>query len=363
MDMFTFKGVRSNLGVWRAAGWLAVVGLVVGAVLAPGTIGASPNGPAGNNGTVKIHDGADEPDPEVRNEPHVCTFHLHFFFADPEQAGTWEIRKWAPGAKGAIVMDGTYDTNGDGEDRQPETGAYSLPDGHYKLFWDGDDGKHDKMKVFWVECAPASASPSGSVEASESASPSPSESEEASESPSPSPSGSVEASESASPSPSESEEASESPSPSESEEASESPSASPSGSVEASESASPSPSESEEASASPSGSVEASASASIEVSPPASVEASASASTPGGSVLPTSTTNVSPSPSESESATPTGSVEGAVGTPPTLPPTDTVGGAAPSGAPQGWRIALLALAAILGALLILVPAPRRIKGR
>src|SRR5207249_1539265 len=26
------------------------------------------------------------------------------------------------------------------------------PDGHYKLFWDGDTGKHDKMKVFWVEC-------------------------------------------------------------------------------------------------------------------------------------------------------------------------------------------------------------------
>ena len=51
-------------------------------------------------------------------------------------------------------MTGTYDTVGDGEDRQPETGAYSLPDSHYKLFWDGDAGKHDKMKVFWVRCAP-----------------------------------------------------------------------------------------------------------------------------------------------------------------------------------------------------------------
>ena len=118
----------------------------------PTALAAHPNTP-GNNGTVKIHDGAGEPSPEVRNQPHVCTFHLHFFFADPEQSGTWEIQEWSPGNKGVVVMSGTYDTVGDGEDRQPETGAYKLPDGHYKLFWDGDTGKHDKMKVFWVRCA------------------------------------------------------------------------------------------------------------------------------------------------------------------------------------------------------------------
>jgi hypothetical protein len=108
----------------------------------------------GNNGTVKIHDGAGEPAAEVRNEPHVCTFHLHFFFADDGQAGTWEIQEWAPGDKGQVVLEGTYDTMDDGEDRQPEQGVYELPDGHYKLFWDGDldTNKHDKMKVFWVEC-------------------------------------------------------------------------------------------------------------------------------------------------------------------------------------------------------------------
>lgn len=108
----------------------------------------------GNNGTVKIHKGAGEPSSEVRNEPHVCTFHLHFFFADDQQAGTWEIQKWSPGDKGTVVLEGDYDTAGDGEDRQPEEGAYGLPDGHYKLFWDGDldTGKHDKMKVFWVDC-------------------------------------------------------------------------------------------------------------------------------------------------------------------------------------------------------------------
>lgn len=134
------------------AGLLVLTGIAGQAALA-----ASPNGPPGNNGTVKIHEGAGEPASETRNEPHVCTFHLHFFFADPEQSGTWEIQKWAPGPKGAVVLSGTYDTAGDGEDRQPEQGAYQLPNGHYKLFWDGDldTGKHDKMKVFWVDCEAA----------------------------------------------------------------------------------------------------------------------------------------------------------------------------------------------------------------
>jgi len=139
---------------FRLLGWAGVVGLVLVALLAP----ASPvlsNDTPGNNGTVKIHDGNTENDPgEVRNEPHVCTFHLHFYFSDPEQAGTWEIQEWSPGDKGTVVLNGDYDTHGDGEDRQPEDGVYTLDPGHYKLFWDGDldTEKHDKMKVFWVDC-------------------------------------------------------------------------------------------------------------------------------------------------------------------------------------------------------------------
>lgn len=141
----------------RRIGVLVAGLLVLSGMAGQAALGASPNGPPGNNGTVKIHDGAGEPASETRNEPHVCTFHLHFFFADPEQSGTWEIRKWAPGPKGAVVLSGAYDTAGDGEDRQPEQGAYELPNGHYKLFWDGDldTGKHDKMKVFWVDCEAA----------------------------------------------------------------------------------------------------------------------------------------------------------------------------------------------------------------
>jgi hypothetical protein len=137
----------------RVGGLLAAGLLGTLAMAGPSALAAHPDTP-GNNGTVKIHDGAGEPSPDVQNQPHVCTFHLHFFFADPEQSGAWEIQEWSPGDKGVVVMTGTYDTVGDGEDRQPESGAYSLPDGHYKLFWDGDAGKHDKMKVFWVRCAP-----------------------------------------------------------------------------------------------------------------------------------------------------------------------------------------------------------------
>jgi hypothetical protein len=154
----------------RWVGWAAVAGLLVAAFAAPGP--ASSTDAPGNNGTVKIHEGATETEPIVRNEPHVCTFHLHFFFADPFQAGTWEIQEWSPGDKGTVVLTGTYDTNGDGEDRDPDAGVYTLQDGHYKLFWDGDLDtlKHDKHKVFWVDCletAPPSPeqSPGGETEA------------------------------------------------------------------------------------------------------------------------------------------------------------------------------------------------------
>lgn len=114
--------------------------------------------PPGNNGTVKVHDGPDEPDPITLNDPKVCTFHLHFFFADPEQYGAWWIKSWPPTGDKSIVLEGTYDTSGDGEDRQPADGAYSVPDGHYKLFWQGDDDTTTvqmiKHKVFRVECQP-----------------------------------------------------------------------------------------------------------------------------------------------------------------------------------------------------------------
>jgi hypothetical protein len=137
---------RSFVAIALATLFVAAMGQVV--------MAAPPDEVPGNNGTVKIHDGAGEPASEVRNEPHVCTFHLHFFFADAGDSGTWEIQEWSPGDKGKVVLNGEYMTDANGEDRDPDAGTYSLPDGHYKLFWDGDldTNKHDKMKVFWVDC-------------------------------------------------------------------------------------------------------------------------------------------------------------------------------------------------------------------
>jgi hypothetical protein len=124
--------------------------------------------PAGNNGTVKIHSDSTDSEPTIRNEPHVATFHLHFQFADPSQAGGWEVRTWAPGDSGDVVLAGRYDTAGDGADRQPAVGTFTLPDGHYKLFWTGRTEDNVKHKTFWVEnvAAPTavtspSASPTG----------------------------------------------------------------------------------------------------------------------------------------------------------------------------------------------------------
>jgi hypothetical protein len=164
---------------------LVLTAIAVSASLA---IAAAP----GNNGTVKIHDGPSEPSPITRDEPHVCTFHLHFFFADGDQTGVWQIESWPPTGDRSAVLSGTYATDANGQDRQPETGAYGLPDGHYKLSWMGSTDHTWKQKVFWVDCAATispSPSPSGSGEAA--ISPSPSASAPSSPGSSASPGGSV----------------------------------------------------------------------------------------------------------------------------------------------------------------------------
>ncbi|MFF7545059.1 LPXTG cell wall anchor domain-containing protein [Streptomyces canus] len=148
----------------------------------------------GDNGTVKIHD-ATTGEELRKNEPHVCTFYLDAFGFDAVQEVDWHIEAWAPTAdvKGETVKSGeiTLDTDGHGR-----TDDLSLPDGHYKLFWnfEGENGAA-KHKVFWTDCedeeggggttATPTASASGTPGSGDSASPSadpsgdPSESAEA----------------------------------------------------------------------------------------------------------------------------------------------------------------------------------------
>ena len=118
---------RTALSFIRPFGLLAAMLLAAFAGFAPTALA---NDTPGNNGTVKIHDGPGEnQNGEVRNEPHVCTFHLHFYFADPEQAGTWEIQEWAPtGQKGSVVLSGTYDTRWDNDVLNPAFASLTASD-------------------------------------------------------------------------------------------------------------------------------------------------------------------------------------------------------------------------------------------
>ncbi|WP_369169937.1 LPXTG cell wall anchor domain-containing protein [Streptomyces sp. R28] len=129
----------------------------------------------GDNGTVKIHD-ATTGEELRKNEPHVCEFYLDAFGFDSVQKVDWHIEAWAPTAdvKGETVKSGAITLDGEGHGR---TDDLTLPDGHYKLFWnfDGENGAA-KHKVFWTDCedeepgggstatpsAPSSTAPSGS---------------------------------------------------------------------------------------------------------------------------------------------------------------------------------------------------------
>ncbi|MEU4465767.1 LPXTG cell wall anchor domain-containing protein [Streptomyces sp. NPDC024017] len=159
--------------------------------------------PGGDNGTVKIHD-ASTGEELRRNEPHVCAFYLDAFGFDGGQEVDWRIDAIPPSAnKGETVESGALTLDAQGHGRSEDL---SLPDGHYKLFWnfEGEKGSA-KHKVFWSECEdeeePGGATPSGSA----SVSPSPGVSEApsgepgASASPSSSAGGGVPASSSPSP--------------------------------------------------------------------------------------------------------------------------------------------------------------------
>lgn len=138
----------------------------------------------GDNGTVKIHD-ATTSEELHQNEPHVCTFYLDAFGFDAVQEVDWHIEAWAPTAavKGTTVKSGEITLDAEGHGR---TDDLSLPDGHYKLFWnfEGENGAA-KHKVFWTAC-PDSAVSGGT----EGGGPTPSSSSSPSSSPSPSPSSS-----------------------------------------------------------------------------------------------------------------------------------------------------------------------------
>jgi hypothetical protein len=173
------------------------------ALCVAGTGEAATHVKGGDNGTVKIHSST-TPVTDPRNEPHVCVFYLDAFGFDPGQSVSWQIKSWPPTGDRAVVASGmqALDSSGDGH-----TGDMTLPNGHYKLFWNFT-GEHGfaKQKVFWVACAVPTTTPtptpSTSPTVTPSASPTPSTSPTVTPSASPTPSTSPTVTPSASPSPS-----------------------------------------------------------------------------------------------------------------------------------------------------------------
>jgi hypothetical protein len=110
----------------------------------------------GWNGTINIHEGATEPAPIERDEPKVCTFHLHGLGFDAGEHVDWWIIKGAPFDSLPILEDGV-DVDQDGAYVSQE---YTLDPDQYKLFWAGQQAGGAKHKVFKVECAEESVAPS-----------------------------------------------------------------------------------------------------------------------------------------------------------------------------------------------------------
>jgi hypothetical protein len=139
---------------WRMS---AVACMSTAMALAPAAASAAAQAP-GDNGTVKVHRST-TPAGDPRNEPKVCSFYLVGFQFDPAQEVSWYIKSWPPTAGGErrTVLTGTLTLGADGHGR---TNDLSLPDGHYKLFWnfEGENG-FAKQKVFWVDCPAPSGTP------------------------------------------------------------------------------------------------------------------------------------------------------------------------------------------------------------
>ncbi|MFF7588470.1 hypothetical protein ACFZCK_13395 [Kitasatospora purpeofusca] len=139
----------------------------------------------GDNGDVKVHD-SNTPVDSRNDDPKVCRFYLDAFDFDTVQLVNWTVEQQPPTGNAQVLAGAIVLTNGTGA-----TSTYSLPDGHYKLLWTfvGENGT-GKQKVFEVQCASSSPSPTATTSPSATSSPSLSASPSPGGSPSPSPSSS-----------------------------------------------------------------------------------------------------------------------------------------------------------------------------
>jgi hypothetical protein len=165
--------------------WLtrAAVACVAGTVVTvAGASAAWAADPGGNNGTVKIQttdvDSTDNPDPS--NDPHVpCTFEVSFFGFDTDQTATITFTIQPPsGNNDAVLLSETKTVSddpagGSADDDAVFTydastwglGAYAYQPNqgyHVKLTIQSDGVPSGvKHKVFWLQCAAPTGTPTG----------------------------------------------------------------------------------------------------------------------------------------------------------------------------------------------------------
>ncbi|MFF4344580.1 hypothetical protein ACFY00_32225 [Kitasatospora sp. NPDC001540] len=128
---------------------------LAGAAVLPLAVFALPAHAApGDNGDVKIHDSTTAADSQ-NDDPKVCKFYLDGLNFDAGQSVTWHIDQQPPTGNAQVLSGVLVMPTG-----TARTTDQSLPDGHYKLFWNftGENGAA-KQKVFTVDCAGASSPP------------------------------------------------------------------------------------------------------------------------------------------------------------------------------------------------------------
>jgi hypothetical protein len=137
----------------RRLGWLAVLMMIAVAALGPGAAGvAGHNDAPGNNGTIKVHEGDGEPKVETKNEPHVCTFHIHGMFFDSHSSGYYWLEQQPPTGRAVVVTQTSWSASASGHWRSV---VYSLAPGHYQVHAKQTSPMTpggEKTKTFWVKC-------------------------------------------------------------------------------------------------------------------------------------------------------------------------------------------------------------------
>ncbi len=116
----------------------------------------------GNNGDVKINAAPGDIYGGPENDPHVCKFFVSGTNFDSGQQQTWWIEGWDPTYPAHPVVKGpfTYTANSQGYWQSP---VYGLPNGHYRLDWNGRNDQNVKHKMFWVSCPLPTPTPTPTV--------------------------------------------------------------------------------------------------------------------------------------------------------------------------------------------------------